>query len=161
MKLCIHALKAHLPAGIYLLKVNSRNTRERCEICSKLTPCSSVSIVNFKHVIAGWSLLLQKLYNSNFHLYQLQSSWLQETSRISSIGSSENDISTASKCFISPPDNSCSRSNDGATPYLIKMNLEICYLNVFEKTITLMVSMWSLTQFTLNKRNQLVRLILD
>ena len=25
------------PAGIYLLKVNSRNTRKRCEICSKLT----------------------------------------------------------------------------------------------------------------------------
>ena len=25
------------PAGIYLLKVNNRNTRTRCEICSKLT----------------------------------------------------------------------------------------------------------------------------
>ena len=25
------------PAGIYLLKVNNRNTRKRCEICSKLT----------------------------------------------------------------------------------------------------------------------------
>ena len=24
------------PAGIYLLKVNNRNTRARCEICSKL-----------------------------------------------------------------------------------------------------------------------------
>ena len=24
------------PAGIYLLKVNNRNTRTRCEICSKL-----------------------------------------------------------------------------------------------------------------------------
>ena len=26
-----------LAAGIYLLKVNNRNTRTRCEICSKLT----------------------------------------------------------------------------------------------------------------------------
>ena len=26
-----------IPAGIYLLKVNTRNTRTRCEICSKLT----------------------------------------------------------------------------------------------------------------------------
>ena len=26
-----------IPAGIYLLKVNNRNTRTRCEICSKLT----------------------------------------------------------------------------------------------------------------------------
>ena len=25
------------PAGIYLHKVNNRNTRKRCEICSKLT----------------------------------------------------------------------------------------------------------------------------
>ena len=46
-----------LPAGIYLLKVNNRNTRTKCEICSKLTintPCSSVSIANFEQVNAGW-----------------------------------------------------------------------------------------------------------
>ena len=83
------------PSGIYLLKVNNKNTRtRRCDICSKLTiktperrrsgvfivnfasishlvlvfllltlnmqlpagkkTCSSVSIVNFEHVIAGW-----------------------------------------------------------------------------------------------------------
>ena len=46
------------PVGIYLLKVNNKNTRTRCEICSKLTkkdtPCSSVSIVNFEHVNADW-----------------------------------------------------------------------------------------------------------
>ena len=66
-----------IPAGIYLLKVNNRNTRTRCEICSKLTmktlqrrqwrrssvfivsfkhishPSSSVSIVNFEHVTLG------------------------------------------------------------------------------------------------------------
>ena len=64
------------PVGIYLLKVNKRNTRARCEICSKLTiktserrhwrlsgvfivnfehisPCSSISIVNFEHIFAG------------------------------------------------------------------------------------------------------------
>ena len=27
----------NIPAGIYLFKVNNRNTRARCEICSKLT----------------------------------------------------------------------------------------------------------------------------
>ena len=54
------------PPGIYLLKLNSRNTRTRCEICPKLTlktperraayftPCSSVFIVNFEQVIAEW-----------------------------------------------------------------------------------------------------------
>ena len=31
------AIPRHTPAGIYLLKVNNRNTRTRCEICSKLT----------------------------------------------------------------------------------------------------------------------------
>ena len=41
------------PAGNHMFKVNNRNTRTRCEICSKLT-CSGVSIVNFKQVCAGW-----------------------------------------------------------------------------------------------------------
>ena len=27
----------HIPAGNYMFKVNNRNTRTRCEICSKLT----------------------------------------------------------------------------------------------------------------------------
>ena len=49
----------YIPAGIYLLKVNNRNTRTRCEICSKLTintperrHCrrSGVFIVNFEHI---------------------------------------------------------------------------------------------------------------
>ena len=53
------------PAGIYLLKVNNSNNRAGCEICSKLTintpeRChSSVSIVNFEHVIAGWVKFLR------------------------------------------------------------------------------------------------------
>ena len=41
------------PAGMYLLKVNNRNTKARCEILH-LAPCSSVSIVSFEHVIANW-----------------------------------------------------------------------------------------------------------
>ena len=48
--------KVHVPAGIYLLRVNNRNTRTRHEICLKLTiktperhHCrrSGVFIVNF------------------------------------------------------------------------------------------------------------------
>ena len=48
-----------LLAGIYLLKVNNRNTRTRCETCSKLTietpeghhKCYfGVFIVNFEHI---------------------------------------------------------------------------------------------------------------
>ena len=49
------------PVGIYLLKVNNRNTRASCEICSELTVKTperghyfSVSIVNFEQVIADW-----------------------------------------------------------------------------------------------------------
>ena len=49
----------YYPAGIYLLEVNNRNTRTRCEICSKLTikipeqrQCrrSGIFIVNFEHI---------------------------------------------------------------------------------------------------------------
>ena len=48
-----------MPAGIYLLKVNNRNTRTRCEICLKLTiktpeqrqlRLSGVFIVNSEHI---------------------------------------------------------------------------------------------------------------
>ena len=48
-----------LQNGIYLLKVNNKNTRARCQICSKLTiktpeQChwyrSYVIIVNFEHI---------------------------------------------------------------------------------------------------------------
>ena len=80
---CLHRLKElrvgrlyNIPGGIYLLQVNSRNTRTRCEIYSKLTiktpeqrqwrrsgvfivnfdhfftPCSCAFIVNFEHAIA-------------------------------------------------------------------------------------------------------------
>ena len=62
------------PIGIYIFKVNNRNTRTRCEICSMLIiktqerrqwclycwlwtyfrPCSSASIVNFEQINADW-----------------------------------------------------------------------------------------------------------
>ena len=45
------------PAGNYMFKVNNRNTRTRCEICSKLTikkndawRHSGIFIVNFEHI---------------------------------------------------------------------------------------------------------------
>ena len=49
----------HYPANIYSFKVNNRNTRQRCEICSKLTTKTSerhhwrrsgVFIVNSDHI---------------------------------------------------------------------------------------------------------------
>ena len=52
MSLCFR----NSPGNNYLLKVNNRDTIKRCEICSKLTiktPCSSVSIVDFKQVIVS------------------------------------------------------------------------------------------------------------
>ena len=33
----LYILSVTIPDGIYLFKVNNRNTRTRCEICSKLT----------------------------------------------------------------------------------------------------------------------------
>ena len=46
-----HTKFTYNPAGIHLLKVNNRNTRARCEMCSKLTVIrSGVFIVNFEHI---------------------------------------------------------------------------------------------------------------
>ena len=59
-----HSLLWNFPANIYLLNVNNRNTRKRCEICSKLTKTtpeqcllwtyftsfSSISIADFQQV---------------------------------------------------------------------------------------------------------------
>ena len=51
--------KVPYPADIYLFKVNKRNTRARCEICSKLTIKTSewyqwrrsgVFVANFEHI---------------------------------------------------------------------------------------------------------------
>ena len=59
----------NVPAGIYLFKVNNRNTRTRCELCSKLTikiserhhwRRSVVFVVNFEH-ISHLFLVLQLL----------------------------------------------------------------------------------------------------
>ena len=71
------------PAGNNLFKVDIRKTKTSCEICSKftlktpeqrhwrlsgvfillfrtyLTPCSSVSVINFEHVNTGWVLLIR------------------------------------------------------------------------------------------------------
>ena len=51
------------PASNYMFDVNNRNTRTRCETCSKFTikiperrHCSTVSIVNFEQVNAGWEM---------------------------------------------------------------------------------------------------------
>ena len=44
------------PANVYLSKVNNKNTRKRCEICSKLTIKTSdlrrsgAFVVNFKYI---------------------------------------------------------------------------------------------------------------
>ena len=55
-----HSFQTNIPAGVYMVKVNNRNARRRCEICSKLTtktPArgqwrrSGVFIVNFEHML--------------------------------------------------------------------------------------------------------------
>ena len=62
MQVMVHP-KTKISVGIHLLKVNNRNTRTTCEICSKLTIKTSerrqwhrsgVDIVNFEYVNADW-----------------------------------------------------------------------------------------------------------
>ena len=54
-----HVVWGAFPSGNYIFKVNNRNTRTKCEICSKLTiktperrhlRRSGVFIVNFEHI---------------------------------------------------------------------------------------------------------------
>ena len=47
-------------ANIYLLKVKNRNTRKRCEICSKLT------IVHFEQVNASFNFNLIFIFEMKF-----------------------------------------------------------------------------------------------
>ena len=52
-------MKVNIAAGIYLLKVNNRNSR------IYFTSCSNVFIVNFEEVIAGWYITFttQKVFS--------------------------------------------------------------------------------------------------
>ena len=91
-------LISQFPAKIYLFKVNNRNTRKRCKICSKLTkktpeqhclhsvafivnffnyflPFSSVSIVDFEQVNVFWNLLFT-LNNKQTRKMTLTSEWV-------------------------------------------------------------------------------------
>ena len=70
-------------AGIYLLQVNYRNTRTRCEIYSKLTiktperrhlRCSDVFVVNFKHT--SHLVLVFLLLTCNCRLEHVIAGWL-------------------------------------------------------------------------------------
>ena len=71
-----------LPAGNYMFKANNRNTRTRCEICSKLTikapkrrqwRRSVVLIVNFEYishlVLVFLSLTLKMLLPAGFSYF--------------------------------------------------------------------------------------------
>ena len=66
------------PVAINLLKVNNRNTRTRCKICSKFNYKdtrwrSGVFIVNFEHVIAGCVVLNQTVTASTlYHICKKQ-----------------------------------------------------------------------------------------
>ena len=52
---CVFSLSDVFPVDIYLFKINNRNIKKSCEICSKLTVktperCQYVFIVNFEHI---------------------------------------------------------------------------------------------------------------
>ena len=66
------------PAGNYMFRVDNRNTRVRCEICSKLTNTrqrqwrpSDIFVVNFKHIshlvlsVANFEDVINEILNKN------------------------------------------------------------------------------------------------
>ena len=82
-----------IPTGIYLLKVNNRNTKTRCEICSKLTiktperrkwRRSGVFVVNLEHIshlVAVFLLLTLNMYLSAWIISQLVETVVSKFSR--------------------------------------------------------------------------------
>ena len=90
-----------IPANIYLLKFNNKNSRKMCEIFWKLTiktterrqwRCSGVFIVNFKHILHLFVVFLLLTLNKQILAeYNVNSSYL----------------ALSSQCYISlPPENS-------------------------------------------------------
>ena len=75
--LCNNWLLAKDPANIYLFKVNNKNTRKRCEICSKLTIKTPVNVswgVYFNIFTKEYILIYQssnKIFNRMMTLPQL------------------------------------------------------------------------------------------
>ena len=72
---CFNSFSRYIPASNYMFKVNHRNTRTKCEICSELTVkvperrhcrCSGIFIVNFEHI--SHLVLVFLLLNLNMYL---------------------------------------------------------------------------------------------
>ena len=63
-RLSINCEKRHNPIGIYLLKVNNRNTRARCEICSKLRNVHVNRVTRARKFVHGidWEQYLSLLH---------------------------------------------------------------------------------------------------
>ena len=53
------------PTNIYMFKFKNRNTRKRCEICSRLTikTTDNVAIVNFDHISQLFLMFLSLTLN--------------------------------------------------------------------------------------------------
>ena len=56
------------PANIYVLKVNNRNTRKRCEICSKLTIKTPENVID---VVLLFLLLTWNMFRTFFLVFLL------------------------------------------------------------------------------------------
>ena len=87
--------KMAFPANIYLFKIKNRNTKKRCDVCSKLTVktldrhhrrrssdfvvnfehishlFSSVSIVDFEQVNISWVTSMKRLVKQIFMKFQV------------------------------------------------------------------------------------------
>ena len=63
----ILTVSCNISAGNYMFKVNNRNTRTRCEICSKLT---IKILLTFEQVNAGWVITMR--INTSFTLFAIK-----------------------------------------------------------------------------------------
>ena len=68
-----------------------------CQLRTYFTPCSSVSIVNFEHVIAGWVCIMFNLSNT-LNVYILNPSALERSFKVAAnlLGELSTNIETES-----------------------------------------------------------------
>ena len=65
-------LSSQYPAGNYMFKVNNRNTRTRCEICSKLTMKILLNFISRRSMHDKFPCLRFPLFTLNIEIYSVQ-----------------------------------------------------------------------------------------
>ena len=113
--------------AIYLLKVNNRNTRTRCKICSKLTiklperrRRSGNFIVNFEHILHLVLVFLLLTYNNLINFREIFHVWIYSLYGLRRSGLSGVNKGNAQFIFL------CNSQKSSVNVCLMKILKKLC-----------------------------------